>query len=184
MHEDRDHGHAHGPADDHRHDGNPDSKRHRRHAGPGHNHVHRQPAVTQWQTPHRDPDAQHHAEGEAEVDQVEAAFIEGFLSASDPTSFLRLAGVPFKATAPGGAALSLLRVETEVVADVGSVTPHLGGGSFRYDPLPAPLVARRRRLRFVYFDGTRLRTLTFAAVRGELAPASDQAGSPTAAPSE
>jgi hypothetical protein len=126
------------------------------------------------ETPHLDTeDAHNHARGEADLDQVEAAFIEGFLDASDPTSFLRLAGVPFKATAPDGAALSLLRVETEVVADVGSVTPHLGGGSFRYDPLPATLVARRRRLRFVYFDGTGLRALGFPAVRGELAQAAD-----------
>ena len=59
----------------------------------------------------------------------------------------------------------LLRVETEVVTDVGSVTPHLGGGSFRYDPLPAKLVSRRRRLRFVYFDGKSLRRLSYAEVR-------------------
>ena len=116
-----------------------------------------------------------HPRGEADLDQVEAAFIEGFLAASDPTSFLRLAGIPFEATAADGATLVLLRVETEVVADVGSVTPHLGGGSFRYDPLPASLVARRRRLRFVYFDGAGLRALGFAAVRGELTPTADGA---------
>jgi NitT/TauT family transport system substrate-binding protein len=96
---------------------------------------------------------------------------DGFLSAGDPTSFLRLAGIPFEATAPDGARLSLLRVETEVVADVGSVTPHLGGGSFRYDPLPASLVSRRRRLRFVYFDGAGPRALDFAAARSGLSPA-------------
>ena len=49
--------------------------------------------------------------------------------------------------------------------DVGSLTPHLGGGSFRYDPLPASLVSQRRRLRFVYFDGDKLRPLTFLEVR-------------------
>lgn len=57
---------------------------------------------------------------------------------------------------------------------MGSVTPHLGGGSFRYDPLPAALVTRRRRLRFVYFDGAGLRALSFAAVRGSFAPTDDQ----------
>jgi hypothetical protein len=113
-------------------------------------------------------DAGHQAGAEPDLDKIEAAFVEGFLAASDATSFLRLAGVPFSATAADGAALSLLRVETEVVADVGSLTPHLGGGSFRYDPLPAPLVASRRRLRFVYFDGAGLRMLNFATVRAEL----------------
>ena len=129
-------------------------------------------ASAQWQTPHLDPhEAQEHAHG-ADLDQVEAAFIEGFMAASDPTSFLRLAAIPFKATAADGATLSLLRVETDVVADVGSVTPHLGGGSFRYDPLPARLVSRRRRLRFVYFDGAGLRPLSFTSVREELAEVS------------
>jgi hypothetical protein len=32
----------------------------------------------------------------------------------------------------------------------------------RYDPLPAKLVSRRRKLDFVYFDGTEIRKLNFA----------------------
>ena len=50
-------------------------------------------------------------------------------------------------------------VEVENVADVGSITPHLGGASFRYDPLPARMVSRRKRLRLVYFDGQKPRML-------------------------
>jgi len=34
-------------------------------------------------------------------------------------------------------AQSAARFEIDALADVGSLTPHLGGGSFRYDPLPA-----------------------------------------------
>jgi hypothetical protein len=44
-------------------------------------------------------------------------------------SFLRLARVPFEGTAADGAKLALLRVEVDSVADVGSITPHLGGAS-------------------------------------------------------
>ena len=55
------------------------------------------------------------------------------------------------------------------MTDVGAVMPHLGGESFRFDPLPASMVSRRRRLRFVYFDGKGLRPLDLAEVRG-LAP--------------
>lgn len=93
------------------------------------------------------------------------------MAASDPTSFLRLARIPFEAKATDGARLVLLRVETDVVADIGSLTPHLGGGSFRYDPLPQSLVSRRRRLRFVYFDGEKLHALTFANARESLGEA-------------
>jgi hypothetical protein len=130
-----------------------------------HNHpVPGQPA--QWQTPHRER-AQDKVvrRAEPDLDLVEAAFAEGFAEASDPTSFLRLAQIPFEAVADDGAKLALLRVEVEAVTDVGSLTPHLGGGSMRFDPLPAQMVSRRKRLRFVYFDGTILRPLDLARVR-------------------
>jgi hypothetical protein len=136
--------------------------------GAGHNHARTPAGVAQWQAPHLDPSRQAQgddAQGEPDIDQVEAAFVEGFAAATDPTSFLRLANVPFEATAGDGARLVLLRVEVDLVTDVGSVTPHLGGKSFRYDPLPAALVGRRRRLRFIYRGDGGIRALEFAEVR-------------------
>ena len=153
MHRGHDHDH-------HRHGGAPARP------GPGHNHAPEHKPAAQWQTPHLAPEEHRHdPAGEPDLDLVEAAFVEAFLPASDPTSFLRLARVPFQAKAADGSRLVLLRVETDSVTDVGSVTPHLGGGSFRYDPLPAKMTARRRRLRFIYFDGTAPRALDLAAVR-------------------
>ena len=96
--------------------------------------------------------------------------MEGFLGASDLTSFLRLAQVPFEGTAADGARLALLRVEVDSVADVGSITPHLGGGSFRYDPLPTRMVSRRKRLRLVYSDGQQPRLLDLAGALSLVAP--------------
>src|SRR5262245_49028461 len=83
------------------------------HFGPGHNHARAPQRVVQWQRPHLDPahdagDAHGHVE--PDLDLVETAFVEAFASAPDPTSFLRLAQVPFEATAPDGARLALLRV--------------------------------------------------------------------------
>ena len=154
---DHDHDHDHGHSHDHGHD------HHHDHGGPGHNRSSERP-VAQWQTPHS-PGGQPQAAGEADLDKVEAAFIDGFIDAPDPVSFLRLGRIPFEMIASDGAKLNLLRVEIDALADVGSLTPHLGGGSFRYDPLPASLVSHRRRLRFVYFDGENLRPLTFTNVR-------------------
>jgi hypothetical protein len=152
---------------DHHHDGGGHAVSQQA-AGPGHNQPLQPRPAAQWQTLHHSHgehgDAHDHRE--KDVDLVECAFVEGFLEASDPTSFLRLAQVPFEATAADGATLALLRVEIDAVVDVGSVTPHLGGGSFRYDPLPARMVSRRKRLRFVYFDGHSLRPLDLAEVRG------------------
>jgi len=134
-------------------------------AGIGHNRPSEPKRPVQWQTPHRNDapaDAAAHSRAEADLDLVEAAFVEGFLAASDATSFLRLARVPFEGTAADGTRLALLRVEVDSVADVGSITPHLGGATFRYDPLPARMISRRKRLRLVYFDGRRPRMLDLA----------------------
>ncbi len=136
-------------------------------AGVGHN-APPMPRAAQWQTPNRPaevPPVEDRAAAETDVDLVERAFVEGFFAAADATSFLRLARVPLAATAGDGTRLVLLRVELEALTDVGSVTPGLGGGGFRYDPLPAKIVSQRRRLRFAYCDGTEVRLLPFAAVR-------------------
>lgn len=130
--------------------------------GLGHNHP---GAAAQWQTRHGAADAFEVKATAEDFDKVESAFVEGFMEASDPTSFLRLAGVPFEIVAPDGANLRLLRVEIDAITDVGSVTPHVGGASFRYDPMPATLVSRRRRLGFIYFDGSGLRRKMFAELR-------------------
>lgn len=138
-------------------------------AGIGHNRQSDAKRPLQWQTPHRRdaPAEKEDARGaEPDLDLVEAAFVEGFQSASDPTSFLRLARVPFEGTSIDGARLVLLRVEIDSVADVGSITPHLGGESFRYDPLPGRMVSRRRRLRLVYFDGQKPRLFGLAEALG------------------
>jgi hypothetical protein len=134
----------------------------------GHNQAHGPRPTVQWQTPHLDRpaadcDAVH--QDAPDLDLVETAFVDGFLAAGDATSFLRLASIPFEINPPDGVRLVLLRVEIDAAADLGSVTPHLGGRSFRYEPLPGSLVSRRRRLRFVYFDGTGLRPLSFADLR-------------------
>ena len=150
----------------HRHGHRP----HDHHHGPGHNQAPRR--AVQWQVPHRPhgmaepaPERQ-----EPDFDLVEAAFAEGFGTASDPTSFLRLAGVPLQGHDAAGRRLCLLRVEFDQITDMGAVTPHLGGGSFRYDPLPAKLVSRRGRLRLIYHDGSDLERLSLGEAKA-LAPA-------------
>lgn len=145
-----DHTHAHGHAHSHSHS-----------HGPGHNAMGRRAA--QWQTPHDPGAGQDQAPApEPDFDLVETAFLASFASAPDPVSFLRLARVPFTGRTKDGETLRLLRVETDEAVDVASITPHLGGASMRYDPLPPRMVSRRRRLAFVYFDGTAARRLSFA----------------------
>ena len=124
--------------------------------------------VAQWQTPHMHDDHHHHHEPEAaepDFDLVEQAFAESFPAAGDPTSFLRLAGIPFTGLDTDGNRLCLLRVEYSQATDVGSVTPHLGGGPLRYDPLPAKMTSRRETLRFVYQADGALKSLSLGEAK-------------------
>ena len=131
--------------------------------GPGHN---RPKAAVQWQVPHLpEGAASPTSEPERDLDLVEASFVEGFGRASDATSFLRLAGIPFVGVDGSGRRLHLLRVEMESLTDLGAVSPLLGGEGVRYDPLPAAMVSQRRRLRFVYHDGQATELLDFAEAR-------------------
>jgi len=150
---------------DHHHDHNGGGHGHR-HAHP-HGHNQPKPKSAQWQTPHL-PHGHVHAPEDprkTDLDLVEAAFVEAFMNASDVTSFLRVAGVPFVGEEAGGRRLHLLRVETEDLVDVGSVAPLLGGAGVRYDPLPAKMTSRRRRLAFLYHDGRAVLRLDLAAAK-------------------
>jgi hypothetical protein len=156
------HHHDHHQAEHHHHD-DPDNHEDVPHGRAGHNHMLPR-AAAQWQTPHHS-DEEHHRASEPDLDKVEAAFVESFFASSDQASFLRLARIPFHVALSDGSQLQLLRVEIDALTDVGSLTPHLGGESFRYDVLPATLISQRRRLRFVYFDGHGLRALSFTDAR-------------------
>ena len=163
-----DHHHDH---DHHTHDDAPDAR------AIGHNKP--SPGAAQWQTPHRpQQEQQPEPEETADLDLVESTFIETFPKASDPTSFLRLAGVPFRGIDAEGQTLNLLRVEIEDVTDIGSVMPLLGGTGMRYDPLPAKLASHRRRLTFAYHDGRQVIRLDFRAARA-LTAAGENDGAPS-----
>jgi hypothetical protein len=132
------------------------------HAAAGAGHNSKQPV--QWQTPHLPHGHDHPAEPEPDLDLVEAAFIEGFEAASDPTSFLRLAGVPFTCERDGQI-LQLVRVALESRTDVASVAPLLGGQGHRVAPLPASHVGKRRSLGFDYLSENARVRLTLAEAR-------------------
>jgi hypothetical protein len=148
---------------DHPHDLHGDDHEHSHvpHALPGHN----RPRAAQWQVPHLPEAADPTPPPERDLDLVETSFVEGFGRASDPTSFLRLAGIPFVGLDGTGRRLHLLRVEMESLTDLGAVSPLLNGEGMRYDPLPARMVSQRRRLAFVYHDGRQLVRLNFAEAR-------------------
>jgi len=109
--------------------------------------------ASQWQTPHLPEASSTSAADESDTDLIEEAFVEGFSRATDPTSFLRLAGIPLVGQSADGKRCCLLRVEISQKTDVGCLSPYLGGTGHRYDPLPAKMISKRQLLTLVYSDG-------------------------------
>jgi hypothetical protein len=134
-------------------------------AGGGHGQPAAAMRTAQWQAPQRPNGYEHYCRHyEADLEAVESAFFEGFAEASDPVSFLKLAGIPSEAVDSAGKRLALLRVECGLGVDVGSLSPSAASEPMRYTPLPRRMTTRRRQVRFLYVDGVSLRTLTLGEV--------------------
>ena len=104
---------------------------------------------------HADSDHLHshlHPEDEAADLQVLATqFIEGFLQATDKTSYLKLAGVPFERPGKGGAkALKLVDIELKTEWQVGTAAPSFGSRELSYLPFPGQMVQERTNMGLVY----------------------------------
>ncbi|WP_417719109.1 hypothetical protein [Salipiger sp.] len=124
---------------------------HHHHGPQGHHHHHH---------PHdhnHSHDADHlhshmHDHDEAADLQVLAAqFIDGFVTARDKTSYLKLAGVPFERPGTGGAkALKLVDVELRTEWQVGTASPSFGSRELSYLPFPGEMVTERTNMALVY----------------------------------
>ncbi len=125
------------------HDHSHDHHHHHDHAphGAGHNHAHGDHLHSHM-----------HAEDEAADLQVLATqFIEGFLQASDKTSYLKLAGVPFERSSKDGEkALKLIDVELKTDWQVGTASPSFGSRELSYMPFPGQMVQERTNMSLVY----------------------------------
>jgi hypothetical protein len=129
--------------------------------GPGHNRP--APHATQWQNPLSRAGAP--TAEEPDFDLVEEAFCEAAQNASDPTSFLRLAGVPFVADLGGGKRMRLLSYSIANETEVGAVAPGFEAAEPVYHPLPASRVRKLRRLRFTYHTAEGVKEFSLSEVR-------------------
>jgi hypothetical protein len=130
--------------------------------GPGHNRP--GPHATQWQKP-LSRDATPAPTAEPDFDLVEEAFCDAAQTASDPTSFLRLAGVPFVADLGGGKRMRLLSYSIASETEVGAVAPGFEAAEPVYHPLPAARVRKLRRLRFTYHTAEGVKEFSLYEVR-------------------
>lgn len=147
------------------------------HDHPSHDHHHDQMAhghngapkgYAAWELP-RDK-ASSSADGgsapEPDFDLVERSFVDGAHNHPDPTSFLRLASVPFHARLLDGSDGYLLGYVIEDVVEVGAVMPTIGDGPANYNVVPASRLAKRRHLFFQYWTKKGEIRLSLAQARG------------------
>lgn len=116
--------------------------------GPGHNHGH-------------GADHLHsHVHGDAgrerteELQVLAANFIEGFRTATDKTSYLRLAGIPFQKS--GADSLTMNLVDASIASNwqIGTASPAFASRELVYMPFPGSMVTHRENMVFTYVSLT------------------------------
>ena len=87
----------------------------------------------------------------ANLQILTAQFIDGFVNATDKTSYLRLAGVPFEIDGSGGSkTLKLVDVEMSTHWQVGTASPSFGSRELSYLSFPGEMVSERMNMTLVY----------------------------------
>jgi len=141
RHDHHEHHHPHG----HGHNGAPADHLH---SHPGHLHA--------------------HGGGDAalreRIEDLCAAFIDGFAEAGDKVSFLRLAGIPFEIEGADGLAMKLVDVAIRSDYQVGTASPGFASRELVYLPFAGTMVRERTRLDLVYVSLTERRDVPLAEV--------------------
>jgi hypothetical protein len=138
MHDDHAHHHDHAHAGGHDHD-------HHHPHGPGHNHPH---GHGEHLHSHLHGDVAKERQEELRV--LATAFLDGYRKAGDKTSFLRVAGVPFKRTGSDGLAMHLVETRIESRWQLGTASPAFGSRELVYLPYPGEMVSERETMTFTY----------------------------------
>lgn len=152
------HGHDHHTHGHHGHDHHGHDHR------PGHNgapadHLHSHPGHLQAQ-------GGEDAEARERIEDLCAAFIDGFTEAADKVSFLRLAGVPFEMAGADGLAMKLVDVAIRTDYQVGTASPGFASLELVYLPFAGTMVRERTRLDLVYVSLTERRDVPLGEIIG------------------
>lgn len=140
LHRHHHHGHGHTHPHDHAHD---------HHHGPGHNHAH----------DHADHLHSHvhgasDKERQEELKVLATSFVEGFRSAEDKTSYLRLSGIPFQRKGEDGLTLNLVDASINSNWQIGTASPAFASRELVYMPFPGNMISHREMMTFTYVSLT------------------------------
>lgn len=135
---------------DHPHD-HPHDHAHHGHARPGLGHNHSHEGTEHL---HSHVHGQSDKERAEEVKVLATSFLEGFRAAEDKTSYLRLAGIPFKRKGADG--LTMYLVDTAILANwqMGTASPAFASRELLYMPFPGKMISSRESMTFTYVSLT------------------------------
>jgi hypothetical protein len=135
------HEHPHHHDHDHDHDHDHHHARYGHNGGPA-DHLHS----------HRHGHSGHESAEELKV--LTSAFVDGFRTAADKTSYLRLAGIPFQRRGTDGLTLHL--VDASIVANwqIGTASPAFATRELAYLPFPGSMVTSRETMTLTYVSLT------------------------------
>lgn len=128
--------------------------------GPGHNAA--PPHHLHSHMPHGHAHSHDDPEAAEAVEDLAAAFIEGFREAEDKVSFLRLAGIPFALDGEDGRSLKLVDVALRTEFQVGTASPGFGSRELVYLPFAGAMVRERAQVSLVYVSLTERRDIPVA----------------------
>ena len=137
MHDEQDQ--KHGEASEHAHF----------HHGPGHNHTEADGEHLHSHLHHSPAD-----ELREERSALCAAFVEGFRSASDKPSYLKLAGISSKRIGSDGLVMHLVDISITSTWQMGTASPAFATRELSYLPYPAAMVTERESMKFTYVSMT------------------------------
>lgn len=146
MHDHSSHAHRHDHHHGHHHDGH------------DHHHDHAHP-----NSRHNGPPADHlhsHAHGdsgramEEELQVLCASFIDGFRTAADKNSYLRIAGIPFSRKGEDGLTQHLVDSVINSNWQIGTASPAFASRELAYMPYPGEMISMRETMIFTYVSLT------------------------------
>ncbi len=116
--------------------------------GPGHNHSHANEHL------HSHTHGSVEQERAEEIRALATAFVEGFRSASDKTSYLRLSQIPFHRSGTDGLTMHLVDANIVCNWQIGTASPAFASRELAYMPYPGSMVSERESMTFTYVSLT------------------------------
>ncbi|MTI06607.1 hypothetical protein E1180_13880 [Roseibium denhamense] len=89
-----------------------------------------------------------------ELQALSTSFMDGFRQATDKTSYLRIAGIPFQRTGSDGLTQHL--VDAQIISNwqIGTASPAFASKELVYMPFPGALVRERETMTFTFVSRT------------------------------